>query len=196
MAEGKQNFGTYHINTDIQNYELARSNFFTFIVDDLEGLVKSDFSLEQPEAGDIINNGQEVIKLSVTKASVPHFEVAPLEIRRGNSVIKFAGNPSFKEGSLELQDFVGLKVKSVLMAWQALSYDVVNDRGGRASAYKKNCTLIEYTQDYEEVRRWDLIGCWISGIQEDDFDMNSDGARKITATLQFDRAIMHDPIVS
>lgn len=195
MVEGKTNFGTYHINSDIRNYESARGNFFTFIVDDLEGLVKSDFALEEPESSDLIENGQEVIKLSVNKASVPHFDLEVIPVRRGNSVVKFAGNPSFKEGTLELQDFVGLKVKSVLMAWQALAYDVINDRGGRAVNYKKNCTLIEYTQDYEEVRRWDLVGSWISGITEEDFDMDSDGARKISATLQYDRAIMHDPVV-
>ena len=28
---------------------------------------------------------------------------------------------------------------------------------------RKNCTLIEYTQDYEEIRRWDLrLGVYFS----------------------------------
>ena len=71
-------------------------------------------------------------------------------MRRGNSVIKYAGNPTFPEGSLQVQDFVGLKVKSILMAWQALAYDVVNDKGGRAADYKKKGTLIEYTHDHEK----------------------------------------------
>lgn len=191
--QGVEDWGTYHISSSLQDYEVARSNHFTFIAEGLGSLVRSDFALEQPEESDIINNAQEIVKLSVTKASVPHFSINPIEIRRGNSVIKMAGNPSYEAGTLECQDFVGLDTKSVLMAWQALAYDVVNDRGGRMINYKKNCTLTEYTPDHQEIRHWDLIGCWISAITEEDFDKSADGDRKITCTIEFDRAIMHMP---
>lgn len=193
MTEGKNNFGTYHISSDLANYEVARSNFFTLIVNDIDSLVKSDFALENPTANDKITGGQEVIKLSVTKAFVPHFSNDVISVRRGNSVIKYAGNPTFEDGDIEVQDFVGINTKSVLMAWQALGYDVINDRGGRAADYKKNCTLVEYTQDYKEIRHWELIGCWISKLTEDSFDMSNGDDRKITATISYDRAIMHEP---
>lgn len=188
-----EDWGTYHISSNLQNYEVARSNHFTFIVENLGELVRSDFALEEPDNDDVITDGQEVIKLSVTKASVPHYSINPIEIRRGNSVIKMAGNPTFDAGTLECQDFVGLDTKSVLMAWHALVYDVVNDRGGRMFRYKKNCTLTEYTPDHEEIRHWELIGCWISEIAEEEFDKSADGDRKITCTIQYDRAIMHMP---
>ena len=58
--------------------------------------------------------------------------------------------------------------------------------------YKKNCTLIEYTQDYEQVRSWTLYGCWISGLDEDGFDRENDGKRAITATIEYDRAVMNE----
>ena len=193
MAEGKENWGSYHISANPESYEIARGNFFTFIVEDLGDLVRSDFNLVEPEENDLIKNGQEVIKLSVTKASVPHFSIAPIEIRRMNSVIKYAGLPTFDAGTIEAQDYVGLDTKSVLMAWQAKAYDVVKDVGGRAKDYKKNCTLVEYTQDKKEVRHWDLIGCWISDITEDEFDVAADGDRRITCAISFDRAVMHLP---
>lgn len=188
-----ENWGSYHISANPENYDIARSNFFTFIVEDLGDLVRSDFNLEEPEDSDIIKNGQEVIKLSVDKSSIPHFAITPIEIRRMNSVIKYAGLPTFDAGTLSAQDYVGLDTKSVLMAWQALAYDVINDVGGRAENYKKNCTLVEYTQDRKEIRHWDLIGCWISDINEDDMDVAADGDRKISCTLIYDRAIMHLP---
>lgn len=187
------NFGTYHISSNLSNYEVARPNFFTFIVEGLNNVVRSDFALEDPTDADKIKDAEEVIKLSVTKASVPHFEVSPIEIRRGNSVVKYAGNPTFPDGSIECMDFVGIDTKSTLMAWHAQTYDVVNDKGGRAINYKKNCTLVEYSQDYTEIRYWELIGCWVSNISEDNFDIEGDGARKITCTIQYDRAIMHLP---
>ena len=55
--------------------------------------------------------------------------------------------------------------------------------------YKKNCELVEYTQDFVPIRSWELIGCWISALSESDFDKESDGKRQITATIQFDKAI-------
>ncbi len=193
MADVNEAWGTYHISSNIANFEVARSNFFTFVVEDLSNLVRSDFGLVDPTEQDIISNGQEVIKLSVSKSSVPHFSIAPIEIRRGNSVVKYAGNPSFDAGSLECQDFVGIDTKSTLMAWQALAYDVINDKGGYAKDYKKNCTLVEYDQAGKEIRHWELIGCWISSISEDDFDITQDGDRKIACEVQYDRAIMHMP---
>jgi hypothetical protein len=59
--------------------------------------------------------------------------------------------------------------------------------------YKKTCTLIEYTQDYEQIRRWELKWCWISELSEDQFDRESDGKRAITVTLQYDKALPLKP---
>lgn len=186
-----KDFGAYHIASEL-NYEHARTGFFSFIVNDIDNLVRSDFGEEEPADSDIIRQGVEKLKLSVIRANVPHFETQTIETRRGNSVVKYAGTPTFNGGEIVVEDYIGLDGKSILMAWQALTYDVVNDLGGRARNYKKNCTLIEYTQDYKKIRSWDLIGCWPSALSEDAYDKTADSERTITATIQFDRAIMHD----
>jgi hypothetical protein len=59
--------------------------------------------------------------------------------------------------------------------------------------YKKTCTLIEYTQDYEQVRTWTLEGCFITKIDEEDFDRENDGKRQLTVSISFDRAMMSLP---
>ena len=69
------------------------------------------------------------------------------------------------------------------------AYDVLSDQGGRAINYKKNATLIEYTSDHVRVRSWKLVGCWIKNISEDDYDKESDGLRRVQATIVYDRAI-------
>ena len=207
--------GVYHISSDIQNYETARSNFFTLIVEDLDDLLYPEYSYKAGnETKDYVTGskygkrtGQDVLKLSINKAFVPHFTLGSIPVQRGNSIVKFADTPTW-DGSktLEFQDFVGLDTKTVLMAWQALAYDVMSDTQGRAGdytlnlngekvkrkGYKKNCTLVEYTPDFQVVRYWKLIGCWISSLQESDFDVtNSGGGRQITATIEYDRAEMH-----
>lgn len=206
--------GVYHITADSTNYETARSNFFNFLVEDLDDLVYPQFSYDgavdgHNEENQYVTrrggrNGQEMIKLSVTKMFVPHFKVSPIEIRRGNSTVKFADTPSWDSGTLECQDFLGLETKNILMAWQALVYDVISDTQGRADdwvdedgishkGYKRDCTLVEYNPQGEMVRYWNLIGCWISNITESEFEKSTTGARTISCTIEYDRAEMHQP---
>ncbi len=191
-----------HISTNLANYEAARTGFFTLLVDQVlpndanasGDMVKATYTGEHRDAtaSDKISapKMQEAIKLNVLTFDVPHFELETLQYRRGNDVVKFAGVPTFNSGSLKVDDIVGIDTKSVLMAWQNLAYDVHKRKGGRMKDYKRNCTLIEYTQDYEQVRQWRLYGCWIKTLSEDAFDRENDGKRAITATIEYDRAEM------
>jgi len=188
MAE---QIGTYHLANNPDLYEIQRSNNFEFVVTGLGELLRA--GAVEGDGRPLIENGQEVLRLSVVKAPIPNFKQETLTIRRGNSVMKMAGVPTFDAGNLVVRDFIGADTKSVLMAWQKLSYDVKTERVGRMSAYKKDCTLVEYTPDYQMVRYWDLKGCWISGISEDDFDMESGDLKTITATIEYDKAEMHLP---
>lgn len=198
MANYDASLSAQHISTNLRNYEAARSGFFTLIVDDINNIIRADYSGDRSNEESIgeesrIKNAQEVLKLNVTAASVPHFSLQVLQYTRGNDTIKFAGVPTFDAGSITVDDVVGLDTKSILMAWQALAYDVKTRRGGRMVNYKKNCTLIEYTQDFEQIRSWKLYGCWIDSISEDGFDKEADGKRKMTASIQYDRAEMELP---
>ena len=189
--------GTYHLASNKSLYQPQKTNNFEFIVtfgdDDLiregtpegfetnaENIIKSDIA-------------QETLRLSVNKTSIPHFTQSVIEVKRGNSTMKFAGTPTFSEGSLEIEDYVNADSKSILMAWQRLSYDVETEKVGDASQYKKDCTLIEYTPNYRQVRYWVLKGCWISGLSEPGFDSYADTKNNISVTIQYDYAIMHMP---
>ena len=120
--------GTYHMTgkDNARNYELARSNTFSFIVEDLDDLVYPQFSYDGAVNGHNAENqyvtrkggrnGQEMIKLSVTKMFVPHYKLGSIEIKRGNSSVKFVDTPSWDAGTLECQDFLGLETKNILMS--------------------------------------------------------------------------------
>lgn len=220
--------GTFHMSSALQEYEVARSNFFTLIVEGLGELIhpsqsygsaSGNIAITSPlsTSGSTSENdqsntgewtGQDVLQLSINKAFVPHFELQEIEVKRGNSSVKFADTPSWQSGTLEFQDFVGLRVKEVLMAWNQLAYDPNTDMQGRAAdwyetsgngtllrpGYKKDCTLIEYTPDFQEVRSWTLKGCWIKSLSESPFDVsNSSGGRQITVSFSYDRAILNSP---
>jgi hypothetical protein len=182
-----------HISTNLANYEAARSGFFSLIVDDIDNIVSAAYSGDPSAAADsdkIGKQAQETLKLNVTQAPVPHFSLQKMSYKRGNDTVNFAGVPEFSDGEITVDDVVGLDTKSILMAWQGLAYNVHTRKGGRMKDYKKNATLIEYTQDFEQIRSWTLYGCWISNITEDPFNKEQDGKRAIRATIVYDRAIM------
>ena len=184
-----------HISANLANYEAARSGFFSLIVDDIDNIIKASYAGETSAAAasDKISQAQEILKLNVVKAPVPHFQLKKESYRRGNDVVNFAGVPDFSDGSIVVDDVVGMDTKSILMAWQGLAYNVHTRKGGRMKDYKKQATLCEYTQDFELVRSWKLYGCWVRNITEGDFDKENDGKRQVTAEIVYDRAIMELP---
>lgn len=190
MADINKALSTYHLSTGIERtWQPGKGNFFEFVVEGLGDLLKPGVEEELAEDSDYITNGQEVIRLTVHETSIPHFELATLSIRRGNSVVKYAGVPTFNDGSLVCTDMIGAQSKAVLEAWQNLAYNVVTDKGGRAVNYKHNATLIEYTADHVRVRSWKLIGVWVSNISEEAYNVETDDIRRVTCTIQYDRAI-------
>lgn len=190
MAIINDGLSAYHLSTGTHRaYQPAKGNFFEFIVEDLGDLLKPGVEEELAEEADYITNGQEIIRLTVNEATVPHYEINVLSIRKGNSVTKYAGTPTFPEGTLTCDDMIGAQSKAVLESWYNLCYNVLTDKGGRAINYKRNATLIEYTSDHVRVRSWKLIGCWISNLTEDNYNKETDDIRRVSCTFQYDRAI-------
>lgn len=180
--------GTYHLADNPQLFEVQRQNNFEFVVTDIDGILRAGALGTEKNA--TINNAQEMLRLSVTKAFVPHFTQEVVNIKRGNSTLKYAGVPTFSEGSLDFNDYIGADIKSILKAWQNLSYNVRTEKVGALDVtnYKKDCYLIEYTPDYRKVRTWRLYGCWISALSEGEYTADSGDKHQISCTIQYDRA--------
>ena len=149
MADYDKSLTAEHLGIDNYTFaEAGRSGFFTFIVNDLDGL-------QRPETTDptkVFNKAQEALKLHVVKAAVPHFGLEVLEYRRGNEQVKFAGVPTFDAGEITVDDVIGPDTKSILVAWHQKAYNPHTRLGGRMKDYKRICTLAEYSQDYELLR--------------------------------------------
>lgn len=183
--------GAYHLADNPTLYEIQRNNNFEFIVTNIDNILRAGADEDDTDA--YISNASQTLRFSVVSVSLPTFSQAPIEIRRGNSVMKAAGAPTFNDGSLVVNDYIGADTKSALMAWQNLSYNVKTEKVGSMANYKKTCYLNEYTPDYKLVRTWKLMGCWVSGITQDQFNMDSGDKKTISATITFDKAFMELP---
>lgn len=178
--------GTYVLADNPNLYEPQRSNNFEFIVTNIDNILRA--GVNGSEANARIANAQEILRVSVTGAPIPHFSQEAIQISRGNNTMKVAGKPTFGSGTLTVNDYIGADTKAILMAWQNLSYNVQTEKVGLMSDYKKDAYLVEYTPDYQTVRRWRLHGCWISSLSESDYNMESSEKKVITATIEYDRA--------
>jgi len=189
-------FGTYHLADNPTVYQPVRQNNFRFIVSGLDRLLRVG---ENPDdENSYITNAQEVLDFSVLSFDPPHFTQDEIAVKRGNSTVYYAGVPTFSTKPLVINDFVGADGKSVLLAWQALSYNVFDDTIPSSDKYKVDATVLEYLPDNTLVRYWDLKGCWVKEISEDNWNNESGSKKTVTATIRYDRAIPHlpDDIVS
>lgn len=187
----EKDHGAYRLADNPELYEVQRSNNFEFIVTGIDNLLRVD--ADENDANAYIKNAAHTLRFSVNQASIPMFTQDVITIRRGNTVMKAAGVPNYSEGTLVVHDYIGADTKSVLMAWQRLSCDMKTEKVGRMKDYKKTCYLCEYTPDYQLVRTWKMLGCWVSGLSEGEFNMEDGGKKTITATIQYDKAFMELP---
>lgn len=174
--------GTYHLANNPNIYEIQRTNNFEFIVSDIDGILRAG------SESATYANAQEVIRMSVISCPIPHFKQGVIPVQRGNTTLKYAGVPTFDAGTVTLNDYIGADTAGVLEAWQNLSYNVKTEKVGLASDYKKDCYLIEYSPDYQPVRRWIMRGCWVSGLSETGMSNEQNNKKEITATIEYDRA--------
>ena len=156
------NYGVYHLADNPAQYQPVRTNNYRCICQGLEELVR--VGGDENNRNDYLENAQEVIDFSVVSFDAPSFTQDEIPIRRGNSTTYFAGTPRFNTSNLVINDFVGADGKSILQAWQALSYDVVNDIINPSTKYKKDMLILEYTPDNVLIKVWELKGCWITSL--------------------------------
>jgi hypothetical protein len=178
--------GTYHMAANTNLYEIQRTNNFEFIITDIDGIKKA--GMIGGETNGAIDNAQEIVRMAVAESSVPFFSQNAIEVKRGNSTMKFAGVPTFEAGQIKVNDYIGASAKEVLLAWQALSYNVVTEKVGLASDYKKDCYLVEYTPDYQKVRQWKMHGCWVSKLSSGAFSSDNNEKMQIDCTIEYDKA--------
>ena len=184
-----EQIGAYHLSDNPNMYEPQRNNNFIFVVTGIDNIVNAGYN-----DGQTIPNAAEVLKFSVVSVTLPSFSQSPIEIRRGNSVMKAAGLPSFNDGNVVINDYIGADGKSALMSWQYLSYNPKTETVGNMRDYKKTCYLVEYDNDHTTiVRTYKMLGCWISSLTQPDADVTNGENKTVTATIQYDKAFMELP---
>lgn len=185
-------------------YEIQRRNNFELVVrfNDLGNkdynVVQSQSALRRWDADtsklnketSYINEAAKKLRLSVSSCTIPNFTQDVIKIRRGNTELKFAGVPTWGDGTIVCNDYIGAGTYDILASWQAMAYNQRTERVGLVQDYKRTAWLIEYTPDYQEIRRWSIYGMWISGLSSDSLDYESNSKMTVSVTFQYDYAVI------
>ena len=189
------NYSAYHIAQNKVEYNPQRKDNFMLIVDFGADLLRAGAREDSTDSRDIITalDAQNQLILTLKSCSTPKVSQGVVNINRGNSVIKFAGKPSFADMTFEAYDYIGSNVKDALLAWQNQSYNTAYDYVGSAKSYKKHAQLQQLTPNGTLVRYWDIEGMWLSEVTPGDYDFGTDDAQTVSCTAPIDWAEMHLP---
>lgn len=188
------NPSAYHISQNKVEYNPQRKANFTLIIDFGEDpLLRVGSDLGSTEDEDLIRPevAQNQVILALKSCDTPNVNLGDVQISRGNSVIKYAGKPTFDDMSFVAYDYIGGEVKDVLLAWQNQAYNSKYDFIGNAKSYKKHAQLLQLTPNGTMVKYWDIEGCWPKTVEPGDYDYTADEAQEVNCTLSIDWAEMH-----
>lgn len=182
--------GINYLSDNPSLYDIQRSNNFDFVVVFRPNELMLRAGALPTDEGAYLNtegDAQEVLRIAVDGAFVPHHTQGVISVKRGNDTIKYAGAMEFANGTVPIRDYIGARSKAVLEAWQNMSGNPRTGNVGHASDYKHDAYIIEYTPDYQQVCKYILKGCWISGLSEDAFAQGTSDSRLVTATIEYDK---------
>ena len=199
--------GAGYLSDTPELYEIQRRNNFELhiIFNNSAGNGKSDYAVTGDQVSlrrwdtdtgspiskdNYIRDAAHKLRLSVSSCTIPNFSQDVIKIRRGNTEMKFAGVPTWGDGSIVCNDYIGAATYDILASWQAMAYNQLTERVGLVQDYKRSAWLIEYTPDYQEVRRWYIAGMWISSLSSDSFDYESNSKMTVSVTFQYDYATL------
>ena len=178
-------FGAYHmIGQDA--WEPQRTNNFEVQFMDIGNLLSIDKGLHMP------GNSSELLTLSTASVGGLTTNISNIVASYGNNQINFAGKPSYDSVQITFNDYIGIQTERIIMAWSRLVYDPKTEKIGRASQYKKNGYLLEFSPDGDFVKMWQLEGCFPGTVSFDGYSNEGNDIRKINVTFYVDKAMPLD----
>lgn len=178
-------FGAYHmIGQDA--WEPQRTNNFELQIMDIGNLTSIDGGLSMP------GNSSELLTLSTKSVGGFNTSISNIQVQYGNNSINFAGKPTYDSIAISFNDYIGINTERIIMAWSRLVYDPKTQKIGRASSYKKNGYLLEFSPDGDFVKMWQAEGCFPGNVNFSDYDNESNNIRNINVTMYVDKLIPLD----
>lgn len=188
MAYSPLRLSSHLFMTSEAGFEPQHNNNFEFQVTGLGTMTRAggeDFTSAEKQ---MLANSSDLI-LSLRQAFTPAEDISDIRIAYGNGSTRFAGVPSYNDGTIIWNDFYDKDIEYVLKLWQRAAYDPETGAVGDASNYKRTAYLTMYSPSGRVARRWKLFGVWIRAVNGDDMSNENATARGLSAVISYDYAV-------
>ena len=175
------------VNTD-NGFEPQRTNNFEMSISGLSNLKPAGGGDYSAKVRAMLNNMSDDLILSIKNGFTPKENISVLTVPYGNSEVKFAGRPSYDEGSIIWNDYYDKDIELLLKAWQMAAYNPQNGAVGDAKNYKLNAIMTMYSPGYTVARQWNIHGCWLASVNGDDMGNENNSIRTLSAQFVYDWA--------
>lgn len=175
------------INTN-NGFEPQRTNNFEMSITGLSNLKPAGGGDYSPKVRAMLNNMSDDLVLSIKDGFTPQEKISVLPVPYGNSEVKFAGRPTYDEGSIRWNDYYDKDIELLLKAWQMAAFNPQNGAVGDAKNYKLEAIMTMYSPGYTVARRWLIHGCWLAAVNGDDMGNENNSIRTLSAQFVYDWA--------
>ena len=134
--------------------------------------------------------GTEAIMLSLVNFSLPTVSNEVINIKHGNTDVKFAGTTQWQgSDQLTVVDYITTDIQKIVSDWRELVYRPATDEIGWAVEYKKEGEVSLVGPDGTNERVWKYEGIWPSQVNygEVNHESTTDVVR-VEIQIQYDRA--------
>lgn len=160
-----------HIGAVGGGFELQRSNNALLYIVNLAG------------------NENDLITFSLASFPLPKLSSGIIEVPYLNEKRKFAGQITYDDISIVINDYVDKDTSKLLHQWRYLVQNPVTGKVGFKKAYAKEARMVMFGPDGTQEREYTLKGVWPSSLDAGEADFASEDGVKINLTLSIDKVI-------
>lgn len=183
------NYAASHLFINTKNgFEPQRTNNFYMSISGLSNLRPAGGGDYSPKIRAMLNNMSDDITLSIKNGFTPKENISVLTVPYGNSEVKFAGRPTYDEGTIIWNDYYDKDIELILKAWQKAAYNAEKGFVGDASNYKLTAIMTMCSPGYTVERSWRIHGCWLANVNGDDMGNEGNSIRTLSAQFVYDWA--------
>ena len=171
MAWDSRSLGPQHLAADLK-WEPQRQTNFQLNIFGLPG------------------QGTEMVMLSLVNFSLPTVTNEVINIKHGNTDVKFAGTTQWQgSNQLTVIDYVTTDISKMISDWRELVYRPSDDAIGWAANYKKQGEVVQVGPDGTFQRTWKYEGIWPNEVNYGELNHESTtDVNRIEIQIQYDRA--------
>lgn len=122
----------------------------------------------------------------VYSAAIPESSLSPYEVHYFGRSVKFAGNRTFADWTVEVYNDEDFLVRNSIEAWMNAMNGHTSNRRVSPKEYKAQAQVTQLSQSGEAIREYTFEGLFPSNMSPIQLSWDGDGVERFSVTFQYD----------